>query len=217
MHPLPAPANPPKPPHRLSAYLPEEAIDIIAGWEQRYQVVISAVRPMKHAYGVFLPSEKDRSHRIRINENLNPYAFLITLVHEMAHLTTWLHYSHRVEAHGPEWKLQFRKLMDEFRGRRIFPLRVTEAFRRHLQHPTYTHCCDPELMRALRRYDAVAGVALEQLPDGAEFRFEGQQYRKVRRLRRRILCRHLMRRSDYAFEPYVVVQPVSINPERTSA
>ena len=40
------------------------------------------------------------NHRISVNGNLNKYSFLITLIHELAHLLTFTQYKNRVDPHG---------------------------------------------------------------------------------------------------------------------
>lgn len=193
--------------HPLARYLPEEALDVVLAWIKQYRVSITARPPLKHALGTYHPPTQQHSHRIYVNNDLNPYAFLITLVHEMAHLTCWLKHGDRVAPHGPEWKETYRQLMEAFRGRKIFTRRVTEVFRRHLLNPKFSHCCDPDLMRALAHYDQRQGVMVSQLTAGSSFWYEGRLYCVLRPLRRRVLCRQLQRNADYFFEPYVWVQP----------
>ncbi|MCS6990259.1 MAG: SprT-like domain-containing protein [Chitinophagales bacterium] len=202
--------------HPLARYLPQEAVEVIARWQQQYRVRILVSRPLKHAWGMYYPPQGKRGHCIRINNNLNRYAFLITLVHEMAHLTAGLRYGPHIAPHGREWKQELRRLMEEFRGRRLFPRAITEAFRRHLERPLYSHCCDPVLMQALSRYDTHKGVFLNDLPPQARFRYEESSFQVLRRLKRRILCLSLTDRRHYVFEPYVVVCPLGISADNCS-
>ena len=55
-------------------------------------------------YGDYTAPRNGQNHLITVNHNLNKYAFLITLVHEVAHLVTYNNHRHRVSPHGGEWK-----------------------------------------------------------------------------------------------------------------
>ena len=46
--------------------------------------------------------------------NLNPYRFLMTLVHEVAHLVAFQKYGRAIKPHGKEWKFTFQTLMLPF-------------------------------------------------------------------------------------------------------
>src|SRR5689334_10544417 len=49
-------------------------------------------------------SRRTKSHpRITLNHDLNPYLFLVTFVHEVAHLHVYLRHGNRVDPHGDEW------------------------------------------------------------------------------------------------------------------
>ena len=51
-------------------------------------------------YGDYRPPLKGSNHLITINYDMNKYAFLITLVHEIAHLTNWNKHKDKVKPHG---------------------------------------------------------------------------------------------------------------------
>ncbi len=126
----------------------------------------------------------------------------------MAHLTVWQQYHDAVLPHGTEWKSHFRLLMDQFKGRRLFPASVTAAFRRHLLRPAFTHCTDVALMRALQRYDRLAGLRLDQLPEGSIFLYQNKPFRRGKRRRTRIACVCLETNGIYTFDPLTLVTPV---------
>src|SRR5690348_17091604 len=58
--------------------------------------------------------------RITVNRDLNPYLFLVTYIHEVAHLQVH-HQFRRAEAHGEEWKNSFRDLLLPLMTLEIFP------------------------------------------------------------------------------------------------
>src|SRR5450432_2252145 len=103
----------------LKNYLPEESIETVTNWIERYKIKFTIAGKRDSILGDFTP--KRNGYHISVNENLNPYSFLITTVHEIAHLTTFENYHHTVSSHGSEWKKAFNNLMNEFKGKKLFP------------------------------------------------------------------------------------------------
>jgi hypothetical protein len=135
-----------------------------------------------------------------VNGDLNRFAFLVTFVHEVAHLTTWIKYNDTVSSHGKEWKAEFKSLMDEFSGRRIFPGDVTTALKKYLVNPLATHCDDPHLMKVLNRYNKQPILHLEDLDDNALFAWhDGRIFRKGEKLRKRFKCYEVKTSRIYLF------------------
>ena len=59
--------------------------------------------------GDFKPLKKSGWSQITINNNLNEYGFLITALHEFAHLLVYEKYKNKVHPQGSEWKKLFKK------------------------------------------------------------------------------------------------------------
>src|ERR1700694_32960 len=96
---------------RLQDYLPPNTYEAVLDYLQQYQVHLTVARERKSILGDYRHRLRDKNHRISVNGNLNKYAFLITLLHELAHLLTFEKYGNRVAAHGKEWKLLFGQLL----------------------------------------------------------------------------------------------------------
>ena len=107
--------------HQLKQYLPEGSFDEVSGYLLQYKVQLTITRERKSVLGDYRNSFADKNHRISVNGNLNPYSFLITLLHELAHLFTYERFGHRVQAHGPEWKNEYSKVLSQFLLKKIFP------------------------------------------------------------------------------------------------
>ena len=74
----------------LHKYLPQNAAPIIATWLEVAPIQIKVSRPRQSKLGDYAPATRDDPiHRISVNGNLNPYSFLVTLVHEFAHFTAY--------------------------------------------------------------------------------------------------------------------------------
>ena len=128
-------------------------------------------------------------HRISVNGSLNQYAFLITFVHEMAHLVNWERHGRKVNPHGKEWKLAFQEEMLPFLSKEVFPEDVLQPLRAHMKSPKSATVRDLNLMRALRVYDQDTDlVLLEDLTEGQHFSLGSKTFVKGVQLRKRYRC-----------------------------
>lgn len=207
---------------KLSAYIPEKAAPVVAGWIDAYKAQLKISRPRRTKLGDYRPPYNGHSHRISVNADLNPYAFLVTLVHEFAHLVTWNHHGNKAKSHGKEWKTFFRRMMQPFFEAGIFPEDIRAALTRYLENPAAASCTDLQLLRTLKKYDRVAAdataCAVEQLPDGALFHLyrasaatssNGSKsvriFKKGHRLRKRYHCTEIATGRIYLFNPLAEV------------
>ena len=91
----------------LAAYLPEGSFEPVVAYIHHYKVHLTVTKKRKSVLGDYRHSGMGSNHRITVNGNLNKYEFLITLLHELAHLLTFELYKNRVEPHGKEWKSSY--------------------------------------------------------------------------------------------------------------
>lgn len=99
---------------QLSRYIPQQAAPIIATWIIDSGCLFRIARSRKTKLGDYTAPFKGEPHKISVNHDLNPYAFLITTIHEFAHLKTWQQFKNKVKPHGIEWKNHFKILMEPF-------------------------------------------------------------------------------------------------------
>lgn len=129
-----------------------------------------------------------KPHRISVNGNLNQYAFLITTIHEMAHLTTFEKYGNKVRSHGQEWKAEFKELFQPIIEMEILPVDITIAVNNYLKNAKAASCSDDKLYRVLRRYDKNRGILVEHLNEGDMFELKGKVFKLGKKLRKRYEC-----------------------------
>lgn len=98
------------PVHHLQQFLPPDTVNPVLAYLHQYKVHLTVARERQSILGDYRHRTSQDHHRISVNGNLNPYAFLVTLLHELAHLLTFEQYGNRVQAHGKEWKTLFGKL-----------------------------------------------------------------------------------------------------------
>lgn len=186
----------------LAKYVPPAALDVVIDWmeEYRFQLKISKARSTK--LGDYRAPHGGQGHRITVNHDLNPFAFLITFVHEVAHLVTWEEHKHRVAPHGLQWKSCFRDLIKPFMSTEVFPADVLDALANYMENPAAASCSDANLLRTLKRYnqdDAFEEVYhVEDLPDHAVFQLSnGMVFKKGEKLRKRYKCLELRSKRFY--------------------
>ena len=196
----------------LEQFLPPGAFEEVVPFFKSHTIHLTLTHERKSVLGDYRnPTTADPYHRISINATLNPYSFLITLLHELAHLFTFVHFGHRVSPHGKEWKTQFRHILIPFIGKKLFPSDVEKALLAYLHDPAASTCTDPRLFKALYRYDERKPdhKLVDELAINQRFETEdGQQYQKLETLRTRTRCRNLQSGKMYLFQGIVEVKEV---------
>lgn len=193
----------------LGRYVPGDAVDTCFDWIRQYRIRVRIKKSRQSKYGDYHPPHEGKSHTITINHDLNPFAFLLTFTHEVAHLTCFLKHGCYAAPHGHEWKAEFRYHMQNFLDRKIFPEDVALAVSRYLRNPAATSCGDVELMKALKRYDLNAGdwMHLEEVPFNASFSLKnGQHFVKGHKLRKNFECYEMHSRHKYFIHPLMEVK-----------
>jgi hypothetical protein len=204
--------------HSLEGRIPQHALEPVISWFAETGVILIVSRNRATKSGDFRPGGKKGPDRISVNRSLNPYAFLITIVHEMAHhlashpqtsfLSTLTRISRRPDPHGKAWKNAYRDLMQPFLSVEIFPQDILSALNIHMQNPRAATFSDLRLSRAVENYDEDTGlVLLETLPEGSSFETAtGRQFRKLEQRRKRFLCYCTGNKRNYLFSPVAKVR-----------
>ncbi|MFM2358442.1 MAG: hypothetical protein RLY16_435 [Bacteroidota bacterium] len=198
----------------LQSFLPPDSFDEVVQYLLDHKVHLTITRERKSVLGDYRNRFADKNHRISVNGNLNPYSFLITLLHELAHLFTYEKFGHRVAAHGEEWKREFGILLAAFIKKQIFPADITKALLHSVHNPAASSCADVQLTKVLRQYDPhkKGQVFIEELPNGACFKIEdGRVFRKESLLRKRYRCIEIKTGLTYLFSPVFEVIPIQQN------
>ena len=200
---------------QLQQYVPEGTSIFLAKWIIHYSISVKISPPRASKLGDYRPPQNGQGHRISINGSLNPYSFLITFIHEVAHLVTWNAHQNKVLPHGVEWKLNFKKLMKSFLNERIFPTDVLQALQNYMHNPAASSCRDNQLQKILAKYDPDHENRnwnyLEELPTGAFFAIEdGRIFQKLEKLRKNFKCIERQSKRTYRIAPLMKVQLVNI-------
>lgn len=191
----------------LAQYMPPSAAPVIAKWIDYFQCEFKISKSRATKLGDYRHPFKASGHKISVNNNLNPYAFLVTTVHEFAHLLTWNDHKNKVKPHGEEWKHNFKRMMSPFLEQQIFPEDLQTVITGYLHNPSASSCTDLKLSRALKKYDLAAEHSrLEELPQHTVFTIkDGRKFKKGDRLRKRFRCICLDNGNAYLFSPLAEV------------
>jgi hypothetical protein len=197
----------------LEQFLPAGAWEQVAPFFKTHAIHLTLTHERKSVLGDYRHPTRDvPEHRISINANLNPYSFLITLLHELAHMFTYVHFQHKAAPHGKEWKTQFRHILIPFMGKRFFPGDVEKALYAYLHNPSASTCSDVHLYKSLYRYDDHK-PGFKLVDDLEEHQFfeteDGQVYQKLEKLRTRTRCRNMGTCKMYFFQGIAEVKHIS--------
>src|ERR1700712_622213 len=136
--------------HQLQEYLPPGTFDAVVQYLHQFKVHLTVARERRSILGDYRHRTAHSHHRISVNGNLNSYSFLITLLHELAHLLTFEKYGNRVQSHGREWKTLLGQLLAQFIKNKVFPVDIEKELLDTLRNPGASSCAEESLMRVLR-------------------------------------------------------------------
>lgn len=197
----------------LQDYLPEGTYGYVLEYLRLHKVHLTVAKQRKSILGDYRHRTANDNHRISVNGNLNKYSFLITLLHELAHLLTFERFGNRVMSHGREWKTIYGALLAKFLEQKLFPADIAAELVASLANPAASSCAEDGLMRILRRYDPHAEKVkmIEELAEGTQFRTpDGRVFRRGQRLRKRYHCVEIATQKLYLFSPVYEVMPVTV-------
>jgi SprT protein len=194
----------------LKKYLPANTFNEVEEYLVHYKVHLTITKQRKSILGNYINSYANNNHRISVNGNLNKYAFLITLLHELAHLLTFEQYGNKVLAHGKEWKNAFSTILVKFLQKNIFPKDIEMALLYNIKNPAASSCADVVLTRVLHLYDEkkVGMVLVENVAINGSFIIEdGRVFKKIQLIRKRFKCIEIATGKIYLFSPVFEVLP----------
>jgi hypothetical protein len=195
----------------LKQFLPEGTFEMVSTYLHTHRIHLTVTRERSSVLGDYRNAVHGKNHRISVNGNLNPYAFLYTLIHEIAHLLVYDQYGHRVASHGREWKHVFSLLLKEFLAEDVFPADIRAAIATSLGNPAASSCAEDGLLRVFRKYDKGKEdiVFVEEIELGGLFAIkENRIFRRGPKIRKRYKCVEVKTGKEYLFSPVYEVKKV---------
>ena len=191
----------------LLSYIPKAAHIQIESFLRNMDVniIVTKQRLTKHGDFRFHPNKKPI---ITVNNSLNPYRFLITLLHELAHFKVSRQFGNRVKPHGLEWKRAFQETLLPFLNPTIFPEPICTILAKHMKNPKARSDRDFDLVMALKKYDEQNEQQyIFEIQDGVTFSISnGRRFVKIKKRRKRIECKEIETGRIYLFSPHAEIQ-----------
>lgn len=196
----------------LRRHVPAAAVHHCHALWQQYPFSFRLSRSRASKQGDYCHDRRAQTHRISVNADLDPYSFLITYLHEVAHRMAVEDPDYRPSRpHGAVWQRAFRKAMAPVLNAEVFPPEIREVLQRHMRRPRASTQSDLHLALALGRHSGLQSgqVHLASLESGSEFLFRGHRFEKREQRRTRVLCVHLPSRRRYLISAAALVQKVA--------
>ncbi|MHA7059692.1 SprT-like domain-containing protein [Aquimarina sp. M1] len=191
----------------LARYIPERSVepafDLIVKCDVHLKIVNERVT--RHGDYRKMP---DGRHQITVNASLNTYRFLITLIHEIAHLVAFEKYGRSIKPHGIEWKRTFQQLMLPYINPDVFPSRLLPVIANHFKNPRASSDTDTKLSLALKQYDPENDKNyIFEVPFGSRFRlYNGKIFQRGDKRIKRYECVEISTGKIYLFNPNAEVE-----------
>jgi hypothetical protein len=180
------------PMQKLAEYLPDGTFHPVLKILNHYKVHLKITRQRATVLGDYRHKGMYGNHIITVNGNLNKYEFILTLLHELAHLLTYEQYKNKVAAHGIEWKTNYGLILKEFVELKCFPPDIETALQKTIKNPAATTAGESELIKILRKYNThvkLDVLHVEDLQDGQLFiTKDGRVFKRGNLRRKRYEC-----------------------------
>ena len=196
----------------LARYLPEHAVQAVFELIVSNQVHLKIVNERQTRHGDYRRALNGK-HEITVNASLNKYKFLITLIHEIAHLVAFEKFGSNIKPHGEEWKITFQRLMVPFIRPEIFPQHLLPLLARHFRNPSASSDTDTTLSLALKQFDQQNDKNyVFEIPYGSVFRISnGKIFKKIAVRTKRFECMEICTGKTYLFNPNAEVELLKMN------
>jgi hypothetical protein len=194
----------------LAKYIPEHAVKPVFELIVANQVHLKIVNERQTRHGDYRRGHTGK-HEITVNASLNKYRFLMTLIHEIAHLVAFEKFGRNIKPHGEEWKFTFQRLMVPFIRPEIFPGHLLPLLARHFKNPSASSDTDTTLSLALKQYDKENDKNyVFEIPYGSVFRIKnGKIFKKIAVRTKRFECLEISSGKLYLFNPNAEVELIN--------
>lgn len=197
---------------KLADYLPNGSYELVVQWFEKFPVHLQITKPRSRILGNYRnPVPPEVVHLITINRDLNPYSFLVTLLHELAHMVTYIQYQHRVKSHGVEWKANFSNILKDYIGKSILPTDIELALVQSIDDIKASTCGNEVLYKALAKYDDnnLGLIHANEMIVGDRFVTKNNLVFKILSFKRtRLLCLNLMDNKQYLVPGIMLVKRI---------
>lgn len=196
----------------LHGMVPEKAINYCNDLHRTFAFSFKITKNRRSKAGDYRFNKRFNTHHITVNMSQNNYAFLLTYIHEVAHLVAFEKYGRNIRPHGAEWKSTFRNLMLPLLTPDIFPDDLLKVLARHLKKPRASTHSDHRLVEIMRKYSPQSEncnqTILRDLETGLIFKFNDRIFEKLEMQRTRIVCKEQRSGKKYLIPEIALVDVI---------
>lgn len=194
-------------------HLPSAAVGYCIDLWLKIPFSLKVQRPRASKLGDFRYHRDRQIQVITINSDLNPYQFLMTYIHEVAHLHVFQQYGFAHLPHGVEWKKTFQVLMEPILHDNVFPRDLLIPLKHHMRNPAASSSRDLFLRKEMSKYDRSEAmesdeIFLSDLMPGREFILSGRKFKKGETRRTRVMCEEIDSGRQFLVSNLAKVKPV---------
>ena len=193
---------------QLASFLPACAVDYVVSFFFTYKVKFTISKSRKTKHGDYRAPHNGLPHQISVNGSLNEYHFLITTLHEFAHLITYENFGNSVSAHGKEWRSTFKSLLAPLLKMDDIPYTIRLALSEEINHLKASTSGNAKLYKALNQYNIKDSDLqyLSDIPMEKLFVLQGKTFKKLELRRTRYLCKEINTNRSYLIPKIAQVQ-----------
>ena len=194
--------------YKLFEKIPEASLGYVKSLILFENITIKLKKSRKTKHGDF-SVKKNGLCMITINDDLNQYRFLITLIHEISHYKAYKEYGLYIKPHGVEWKNIFKNLLLPIINPEIIPNDILRPLAIYAKNPKASSDTDLNLSLALNRYNINQYDYVFGLSNGSVFKASNDRvYVMIKKLRKRYECMDVLTKKLYLFSPNVKIKEV---------
>ena len=120
--------------YKLFEKIPQASLGYVKSLILSENITIKLKKSRKTKHGDF-SVKKNGLCKITINDDLNQYRFLVTLIHEISHYKAYKKYGPYIKPHGVEWKNIFKNLLLPIINPEIIPNDVLKPLAIYAKNP----------------------------------------------------------------------------------
>ncbi len=192
----------------FSRFVPKPAVNYCVKLYQNLGFEFKVKKARQTKMGDYRFNPGTDKHTITVNNDLNQYAFLVTYLHEVAHLIAFKKFGRSILPHGSEWKLSFSEVSKPLLNEEVFPKNILNALVKYFKNPKASSCSDPVLYQILKDYDGPSEtILLKEIQIGRSFVFNKKIYVKLETKRTRSICQEVVTHKKYMISEIAEVFP----------
>ena len=194
--------------YKVFEKIPDASTEYVKSLIISENITIKLKKSRKTKHGDF-SVKKNGLCIITINDDLNQYRFLITLIHEISHYIAYKNYGPHIKPHGVEWKNTFKNLLLPIINPEIIPNDILRPLAIYAKNPKASSDTDLNLGLALNRYNINQCDYVFSLSNGSVFKASNDRvYVMIKKLRKRYECMDILTKKLYLFSPNVKIKEI---------